>query len=82
MESARSKSASASDKTMHLHIKGKSILKSNFLDGHYICLNTGVEKPACCPAQLNENQSFSRSGNTLDIVNSCIVGTAEKIYEA
>lgn len=63
MESARSRSVGVSYKMRHLNIKGKSILKSSFPDGHYICLNTGVEKPACCPAHLNENQ---RNGAFLD----------------
>lgn len=54
--SDRSTSVGASYKMRHLHIKGKSMHKSSFLDGDHIWMNTGVEKPACCPAHLNEKQ--------------------------
>ena len=54
--SDRSTSVGASYKMRHLQIKGKSMHKSSFLDGDHICTNTGVEKPACCPAHLNEKQ--------------------------
>lgn len=54
--SDRSTSVGASYKMRHLHIKGKNMHKSNFLDGDHICENTGVEKPAPCPAHLHEKQ--------------------------
>lgn len=54
--SDRSTSVGASYKMRHLHIKGKSMHKSSFLDGDHIWMNTGVEKTACCPAHLNEKQ--------------------------